>query len=235
LGVAVGVTALAIAMAALAIPALRLPRPTFAACFQCSFRFNTYVILAVAARLPDHDAVALASVLLGVLVPLVNIAAVLALAEGGPTHMARQLAGNPLIIATVAGILTHLAGVPLPALVDHVLALLAGAALPLGLLAVGAALRIESGALPLPALVWFHTIKLALLPAMAWVAARAAHLSALEMQVVVLVAAVPTATSAYILAVQMRGDGPAAAWLITSGTLLAAFTLPLWLTLVAAG
>jgi hypothetical protein len=232
LEVAVAVTLTAIGLSALAAPALRLPRPTFAACFQCGFRFNTYVILAAAARLPGTDSLALASVLIGVLVPLVNVAAVMALAEGGPTHMLRELGRNPLILATVAGILTHALGARLPALGDHVLALLASAALPLGLLAVGAALRMERGAVPVSALLWFHSIKLAVLPGLAWAAARAVGLSLPETQVVVIVAAVPTATSAYILAVQMRGDGRAAAWLITSGTLLAAVTLPLWLALV---
>ena len=233
LSVAVAVTLIAIALCALAAPVLRLPRATFAACFQCGFRFNTYVILAAATRLPGTESLALASVLVGVLVPLVNVAAVLALAEGGPAHMVRELVRNPLILATLAGIGTHALGATVPAWLDHVLALLASAALPLGLLAVGAALRMERGALPVSALLWFHSIKLALLPALAWWGARVAGLSPGETQVVVIVAAVPTATSAYILAVQMHGDGRAAAWLITSGTLLAAVTLPLWLTLVS--
>lgn len=231
--VAVTATGTAMALSALAAPVLRLPRATFGACFQCGFRFNTYVILAVAVRLGGTDAVALASILVGVLVPMVNIAAVLALADGGAAHMARQLVRNPLILATVAGIATHAAGVMLPSLLDHFLALLAGAALPLGLLAVGAALRSERGAVPPAALAWFHTVKLVLLPAIAWLLARATGLITLETQIVVLVAAVPTATSAYILAVQMGGDGRAAAWMITSGTLLAALTLPLWLSLVS--
>ena len=45
-------------------------------------------------------------------------------------------------------------------------------------------------------------------------------------------AAVPTATSAYILAVQMKGAGPPVAMLISIGTLLAAVTLPLWIAAV---
>ena len=39
----------------------------------------------------------------------------------------------------------------------------------------------------------------------------------------------PTASSAYILAQRMGGDGRSVAWLISAGTLAAMVTLPLWL------
>ena len=42
--------------------------------------------------------------------------------------------------------------------------------------------------------------------------------------------AVPTASSAYILANRMGGDGPFVALCITGSTLAAVLTLPLWLT-----
>ena len=41
----------------------------------------------------------------------------------------------------------------------------------------------------------------------------------------------PTATNAYILAVRMTGDGRAVATQVTIGTVLAMFTIPLWLSL----
>jgi predicted permease len=44
---------------------------------------------------------------------------------------------------------------------------------------------------------------------------------------------VPTAPSAYILATQMTGHGAPVALLISTGTLLAAVTLPLWIALVS--
>ncbi len=46
-------------------------------------------------------------------------------------------------------------------------------------------------------------------------------------------AAVPTAPSAYILATRMNGDGASVALLISSGTLLAAITLPLWIAWIS--
>ena len=50
--------------------------------------------------------------------------------------------------------------------------------------------------------------------------------------VLVLCAALPTATNAYILAVRMTGDGRAVATQITAGTVLSMATLPAWMALI---
>jgi hypothetical protein len=43
----------------------------------------------------------------------------------------------------------------------------------------------------------------------------------------------PTASSAYVLAVRMGGNGPLVAFLISAGTLISMGTLPIWLALVS--
>jgi malonate transporter and related proteins len=228
--VATGVafTTAGIALSWLARPLLALPDRTWAACFQCGFRFNTYIALAAAARLGGDAGVALMGLLVGVLVPVVNVAAVSALAHGRGGVL-RELARNPLLLACVAGIAWRAGGLRLAEVVDHLLGLCASAALPLGLLAVGAGLTFRRGHLPASALAWWSAVKLGAVPAVALVAGELLGLSLLERQVALALAAVPTAPSAYILAMQMSGDGTAVALLITTGTLLAALTLPLWL------
>ena len=220
-------------LAALAQPLFRLPHATFAACFQCGFRFNTYIALAVASRIGGDVAVAAISVLIGVLVPVVNIAAVAMLARGQGGRIAVELARNPLVLACLAGMAWRAAALPLPELPSHVLATLSSAAVPLGLLAVGAGLKFVRATLPPAALVWWNAVKLVAVPAVAYVLANFAGLSPLERQVAVAMAAVPTAPSAYILATQMTGHGAPVALLISTGTLLAAVTLPLWIALVS--
>jgi len=234
--VVVGVlfTVAGMALSALARPLLRLPEPTFAACFQCAFRFNTYIALAAASRLAGAEGVAAVSLLVGVLVPLVNIAAVAMLARGrGSGGIWLALVRNPLVLACAAGLAWNAAGIPLPATVATILQLLAAAALPLGLVAAGAGLEFVRGTLPLRAIVCWNAIKLGALPAIAYALAAPFGLSAFERQVAVLFAAVPTATSAYVLAMQMGGAGAPVALLISTGTLIAIVTVPLWLALVA--
>jgi hypothetical protein len=232
IGVGVAFTVAGMGLSALAAPLFRLPHATFAACFQCGFRFNTYVALAAASRVADAAGVAAMSLLIGVLVPLVNVAAVAMLVHGRDGRIVPALARNPLLLACAAGIAWNTTRLPVPALAAHILQLLAAAALPLGLLAVGAGLRFTRGTLPLPALAWWQAIKLGALPAIAFALANVAGLTSTERQVAVIMAAVPTATSAYILAVQMNAAGAPVALLISSGTLAAAVTLPLWLSLL---
>ena len=232
--VAVGLafTAAGMLLALVAAPLFRLPLPTFAACFQCAFRFNTYVALAAATRVTGPAGVAAMSLLVGVLVPVVNVAAVAMLVRGGDTRILPALARNPLVLACAAGIAWNALRLPVPALPARILELLAAAALPLGLLAVGAGLRFTRGTLPWPALAYWHAVKLVALPAIAYGVASALGLGAVERAVAVMLAAVPTATSAYILAVQMKAPGAPVALIISSGTLIAGATLPLWLSVV---
>ena len=213
----------------LARPLLRLPQPTFAACFQCAFRFNTYIALAGASRLAGQEGVAAISLLVGVLVPIVNIAAVAMLARERGNGIWLAIARNPLVIACATGLAWNALRAPLPPVMATLLELLASAALPLGLLAAGAGLAFVRGTLPSRAFLWWHGIKLGVLPALALALAALLGLSTLERQVAVLLAAVPTAPSSYILAMQMNGVGAPVALLISSGTLLAVVTLPLWL------
>jgi len=72
-------------------------------------------------------------------------------------------------------------------------------------------------------------VKLLAVPAIAWGIARALGIAGTEARILLLCAALPTATNAYILAVRMTGDGRAVATQITIGTILAMVTIPAWL------
>jgi predicted permease len=169
------------------------------------------------------------ALVVSVCVPLCNVAAVWPLARHGGQGYLRELARNPLIIATVAGLLFNLLGLRLPALVDTTVARIGAAALPLGLMAVGAGLQL--GALrEAPRLAAaLLTIRHALLPAFAVLLVVALGLPAGQQAIVVAFAALPTASSAYVLAVRMGGHGGYTAGLVTMSTLIGMVALPLWL------
>lgn len=225
--------AIGLAIAARAL--LRLERGLVASVSQCGYRFNTYVGLAVAGSLFGPRGVALAALLLGSLIPLVNFAAVGMLARHGERGLFTELVRNPLLVATLAGFAWNAAGLAMPAFAGETLALLGQASLPAGLLTVGAAMRIEPGQGPARAHAWWLTVKMAIAPAIAWAFARSFAIHGAEAQVLVLCAALPTATTAYILAVRMGGEAPRAVALqITVGTVLAMATLPAWMALARA-
>lgn len=215
-------------------PLFPLTPISFASQFQCAFRFNSYIGLAIAAKLHGAAGIAAMGILAGGMVPLANLAAVWMLARHGTTSVWRELAKNPLFLATLAALVWNLAGLGVPMPVAHFLGRLAEAAIALGLLAVGAALKLRGtlGETGRGAAGYFLAVKLLAMPAIALAAARHIGLVGIHFDVALAFAALPTASSAYILAQRMGGDGARVAWLISASTLLGMVTLPLWLAIL---
>ena len=229
---ALAFTTAGFALSLLARPIFTLERTLHATGSQCGYRFNTYIGLAVAGSLFGGQGVALAALLLGVMIPLANFFAVAVLAAHSERGFLRELVQHPLVVSSLAGFAWNLAGLPLPGFADQTLALLGQTALPAGLLSVGAAMRLERGQGPIGAHAWWLAVKLLAVPALAHAIAGVAGFGATETAVLVLSAALPTATNAYILAVRMTGDGRAVATQITVGTVLSMVTLPAWMALI---
>ena len=206
----------------------------FASQFQCAFRFNSYIGLAVAAKLHGEAGIAAMGILIGAMVPLANLASVWMLARHGQLGVMREIARNPLILATFTGLLFNMSGAMLPQVAGQFLGRLSEASIALGLLAVGAALRLRGESVRhLPA-AYLLGVKLIAVPAIAWGAARLLGLKGAYFDVAVMFGALPTASSAYILAMRMGGDGAGVAWLISATTLGAMLTMPLWLVALGA-
>ncbi len=223
-----GLMLLAMALGALARPLFGVRPVVAASCFQCAFRFNTYIGLAVAGSVFGSRGVAIAALLFGAMIPLANLGAVGMLAAHARANLWLELARNPLVAATLAGFAWNLGGLGMPGFLDRTLDLLGQSALPAGLLAVGAALRVEHGEAGAGAHAWWLAVKLVAMPLAAWAGVKLLGLGGIEAGVLVMWAALPTASSAYILAVRMGGDGPSVATQITAGTLASMATLPLW-------
>lgn len=216
---------------------LGLTPAAFTSVFQGAIRFNTYVGVAGAAALHGSVGATTAAVAVALMVPVVNVLCVASfvaagtLGSAGLGKSALALAKNPLILACLAGIALNLTGIGLPGWSLDGIELLGRAALPLGLVAVGVALRpaallrLDRGVLAT------NSVKLLLMPALVLLLAWVLGLDAVNRDVALLFAALPTATSAYILARQLGGDAELMAAIITGQTLLAMLTLPLWLQL----
>ena len=200
---------------------------------QCAFRFNSYIGLALAERLGGPQALAWIALLIALCVPLCNVAAVWPLARHGGHSYGRELSRNPLIVSTVAGLIGNLVGLKFPEAVGTTLQRIGLAALPLGLMAVVAGLRFGGlKAAPMLAAA-LMAIRHALLPAVAIALAALLALRVEQATIVVLFAALPTASSAYVLAARMGGDGPFVAGLVTVSTLLGMISVPVWLAVLA--
>jgi predicted permease len=231
LAAAVGSFFAAVALGFLAKPLFHPRRELFASCVQTAFRYNTYVGLALAQSLFGGRGVALLALIVSFCIPLANVFAVYALARHRGGNVLRELAVNPLILGTVAGLAANLAGVELPQPATSFLARLGAASLAIGLLCIGAGLTFDTFHDDRRTMSWFTVVKLALKPAVAMALVLLLGLRGVEAQIVVLFAALPTASSAYILAARMGGHAAPVAALITMQTLIAMITLPLWVGL----
>ena len=224
-------TVCAVALGWLAKPLFRSGPMLFESGVQTAFRFNSYMALAIASRLSGEQGTSLMALIIGFAVPLCNMAAVHALVHksGG---LLRELAKNPLLIATAAGMAFNLLGLHLPEIVGATLSRMANASLALGLIAVGAGLRLSGLHEAKGIAAYFLAVKLLALPAIGLALGSWLALPPLQLQVLVTFCALPTASSAYVLAARMGGNGPFVAFLISASTVLSVLTLPVWLGLV---
>lgn len=212
------------------------PASRFGVLLQGMLRFNTYLGLAAVSGLYGKEGLLLATVILAVLVPAVNVLSVMALSADN-TKTVRSLlipvARNPLILACAAGAAVNLAGIEPGWGTDRLLTMLANTSLPLGLLSVGAALKLNELRGQLGTLVGNSLGRLLLMPALTFMTARALELPTAESAILLLFFALPTAPTAYVLARQLGGDSHLMAGLITFQTLLSAISLLLIMAALA--
>lgn len=204
----------------------RVSRRDHAGSAQIAFRFNSFMGLALAERVLGAPGLLWMAVLIGVCVPLVNVGAVWPMARQAQLGVWGQIARNPLIIATVAGLLFNLAGLRVPEFVQPTLGRVSAASIALGLMAAGAGMQMASLTQGKALGVAVLGIKHALLPLLAWALAQALGLSADQRTALLLFAALPTASSCYVLASRMDCNGPFVGGLFTLSTVLGVLSLP---------
>ncbi|CAN1556971.1 COG0679 Predicted permeases [Rhabdaerophilaceae bacterium] len=207
-----------------------LDNPAFTSIFQGVLRWNAFVGLAIAGNLYGAEGVALASVALAFLVPVLNVQSVFVLrlyGNGAQGSMARGLLTNPFIISAAIGLALNFSGLVLPKAVMASLDMLGRCALGLGLLLVGAGLKLQDLTTPSRGLVASVILRLVVLPAIGGSIAALFGLGGAALGVVVICLAVPSAGAAYILARQMGGDAGLMAAILTAQTLASFVTLPM--------
>ncbi|MBO9514241.1 MAG: AEC family transporter [Variovorax sp.] len=234
-GVGVGLCGIALAYALPFLPVIgaRIDRREHAASAQIAFRFNSFICLALAGRVAGPEGLLMIAVLIGVCVPMFNIAAVWPMARHAQSGFARQLARNPLIIATLTGLVANLLGLGVPVWLEPTLSRIGAASLALGLMAAGAGMQFSSLARGKALAVSVLAIRHLALPLIGWGLASVLRLDAAQAAVLMTFAAVPTASSAYVLAARMGYNGPYVAGLVTLSTLLGVASLPFGLALIS--
>lgn len=205
----------------------------FTSIFQGGVRFNTYIALAVAQGLFGSEGLAMSSIAAGFMIVLINLLCISVFIIWGKAEFKgvkpfiRELLSNPLIIGCTIGWFLSLSGFGVPGITEDILEIIGRAALPFGLLAVGAALKPEVIRGHAKAIAVSSIVQFGLKPLTAALLIFNTGVTGVAAGALVVVFMVPTAPSAYILARQLGGDTAAMASIITFQTLLAFLAMPL--------
>ncbi|MEQ1890070.1 MAG: AEC family transporter [Alphaproteobacteria bacterium] len=216
---------------------LGLTGPEYSSLFQGAVRWNGFVGIAAANSLFGSAGLALMAIAIAFMVPAVNLLSIYVLtrhASAEPASLRAALIAvirNPLIMACLSGVLLNVSGLGLAPVLDATLKVLGGAALPLGLLAVGAALDLSHMRQFGGTIILAAGLKMLGMPILVVMTTWIFGVEGITRDIAILCASVPGATSAYILARQLGGDAPMMAGMITATTVVALLTMPLILAL----
>ena len=144
----------------------------------------------------------------------------------------RNIVLNPILLACLAGLLVQKLEWQIPSAISRTCEIIGPAAFPMALIGIGSQLATIAiaGRLRLPLV--STVLKCVVCPAACWAIATLIGLSGPERQVLVVLAAMPTAVSSYVLAEQMNSDAEFAASSVVVSTALSILTLTVLLLIL---
>lgn len=221
---------------------LRIPGRNIGSFVQGSFRGNTVFIglpILIYSFGENAGPQAIAVLVIALIVPAYNLSAIIMLLASQhkidrtvPVKIAKQIITNPLIIATIAGLLYAQFFSQMPFFLSRTCTAMGQMALPLALLGIGAALVqegfISGGLLAIAASI----IKIAMGPLVGFAVAKWMGLGANETRIALIFLACPTAAASYVLTDQLGGDRGLSAKIVATSSVLSIISLSVVLALV---
>lgn len=210
---------------------LRVPIPSRSVFLQGGMRANlAYVGIPVITYALSHNpqAAGLAALTLAPITPLYNVVGVLLLTRRGQTGATcwsgcratlLSIAGNPLILSCLLGLLVFAARIPIPRSIDKTIDMFGKGGLPTALLALGAGLslaRVRGHFLHASAA---SLVRVAGGPLLGWWMAGWFGVTGDMRLLLLLFLACPTAVASYVMADQMDADKDLAAAIVVLSTL----------------
>ena len=201
---------------------------------QCTYRFNTYVGMAIILIALGDESVREFAVMIGVAIPFINLLAVSTLIWHSDSSyhtfkkaglVLKAILSNPLILACFAGILYSKMELPFPRFADNTFRLSSLVTLPLALISIGGSLNIDKLKGHLKMYMVANLFKLLFLPAAGYFFLRAYGVAPIPFKVGMIYFALPTSTAAYILSSQLQSDVDLAAATIFLSTLFSVVSL----------
>jgi len=216
---------------------LKFENSAFTSIYQGAIRFNTYVFLALTDALLSAEGFVMGLLLMTFIIPFINVLCISIFTTYVPKNkitvisFIKSIITNPLIVACILGGVFSVFGLSFPILIDNTLSILTSAALPLGLLSVGVGLHLSAIKETKMAVVVSTVGKLLIFPMIMYLICLVFGIQDETMILLVLFAAMPTASSAYVLARELGGDLKLMSSIISIQVILSIFTISIFIWL----
>jgi predicted permease len=207
---------------------------------QASYRFNTYIGMAIVVAVLGEEGVRHFGILIGFLIPAINVMAVSVLIWYSNQSLPlgekirffiKALISNPLILGCAGGILVSRAGFTFPVFLNNTFALISSVTLPLALISIGGTLSFSGVARfgkPAMAAAGF---KLLALPMIGFLLLHLFGVTGIPFKTGMIFFCLPTSTALYVLSAQLNSDLELASTAIMISTMLSFVSLSVALIL----
>ncbi len=221
-------------LSSLYIKLFRVPAYQAGSFSQSCYRFNTYIGMAVMLNALGEDGARQFSILIGLIIPIINILAVSTLSWYSEKNVslpqrvgltAKALISNPLIIACIAGIVYWKLIGGFPVFIDNTFRLASFVTLPLALFSIGGALTLGTMKNYFKLSLVASVFKLVILPLSGYLFLNVFNASGISFKVGMLYFTLPTSTALYVLSSQLNSDTQLASAAIALSTLLSVISL----------
>jgi len=201
---------------------------------QSCYRFNTYIGMAVMLNALGEEGARQFSILIGLIIPIINILAVSTLSWYSEKKVsfpqrvvltAKALISNPLIIACIAGLAYWKFMGGFPVFIDNTFRLASFVTLPLALFSIGGALTLGTMKNYFKLSLVASLFKLVILPLSGYLFLNAFDATGISFRVGMLYFTLPTSPALYILSSQLSSDTQLASAAIALSTLLSVISL----------
>jgi len=233
-GAALAAVAVIYLASALAMKLFRITAFQAGSFSQSCYRFNTYIGMAIILSALGEPGVRHYGILIGIIIPFVNVLAVATLSWFSENAGSRKnrvgltlkaLVSNPLVLACLTGLVYARFINTFPVFVDNALSLISMVTLPLALLSIGGSLTIKSLAGYMRPSLVAAIIKLVLLPLVGYGFLKLFAVNRFEIQTGMIFFALPASTALYVLSSQLGSDTRLAAASIVLSTILSFVSL----------
>lgn len=190
----------------------------------------------MAAMYPSNDT-AICALVLAVSMPIFTPLQVIALEmyrhkSIDLLNIFKNIIKNPLILGTFFGLFYLGTAIDLNPILEKSLSDIGKLGTPIALMVLGGTLKFDWFRENIRRLLWITTLKLIIVPSMMLALALYLGFNQIEISVLMIFYAAPTAVTTYSMAVKLKGDAGLSQQIIIFTTIFSMFTLTLWISIV---